>query len=47
MFGYEKILPLLLIIIDVLASAVYLSNGDIKRFVYWIAAAVLTFTVTF
>ena len=43
----EKILPTVLIIIDVLAGGVYLCNGDARRFIYWIAAAVLTATVTF
>ena len=40
-------LPTLLITIDVLASAVYASAFDWRRAVYWFAAAVLTFTVTF
>ena len=40
-------LPMLLIIIDVLAAIVYAAHGDIRRTIYWFAAAVLTATVTF
>ena len=40
-------LPTLLIAIDVLASAIYAASTDWRRAVYWFAAAVLTFTVTF
>lgn len=43
----EQILPTILIIIDLLSSAGYISVGDWRRAIYWIAAAVLTFTVTF
>jgi len=39
--------PIALIILDVGAAAVYLWEGDIRRTVYWIAAAVLTACVTF
>lgn len=42
----EKIFPIVLIVLDVLASVAYLCSGDVKRAVYWIAAAVLTVTVT-
>lgn len=42
-----KIFPTILIILDIGASAVYVCNGDIKRCIYWIAAAVLTACVTF
>ena len=41
------IFPLALIILDVLAGIVYLCHGDIKKFIYWMAAAVLNITVTF
>ncbi|MEE0963085.1 MAG: hypothetical protein U0L73_02565 [Ruminococcus bromii] len=43
----EQIFPLILIILDALAGAMYLTNGDIKKFIYWMAAAVLNITVTF
>lgn len=42
-----KIFPVLLIILDVFAAIVYCISGDYRRFIYWIAAAVLTITVTF
>lgn len=42
----EKILPTILIIIDILAAIGYVSSGDWRRVIYWIAAGVLTYTVT-
>ena len=42
-----KILPTVLIVIDVAASIVYACDGDIKRCVYWLSAATLTATVTY
>lgn len=42
-----KIFPLILIVLDVAAAAVYAWDGDWKRTIYWIAAATLTATVTF
>lgn len=42
----DKIFPTLLIIIDILAAMVYGYKGDFKLFVYWLAAAVLTYSVT-
>ena len=44
---YKYIFPLVLIGIDLCAGFVYLASGDIKKFIYWIAAAVLNITVTF
>lgn len=43
----EYIFPLILIVIDVLAAVVYGFNGDWRKVVYWIAAAVLNAAVTF
>lgn len=43
---HPKLFPVILIALDVCASLVYLCHGDVKRCVYWIAAAVLTLTVT-
>ena len=40
-------LPTLLIVIDIATAFVCLYGGDLRRFVYWIAAAVLTAAVTF
>lgn len=42
-----KILPSILIAIDLGAAAVYAANGDARKTIYWIAAAVLTAVVTF
>lgn len=39
--------PLVLIILDVCASIVYASVGDLRRCIYWAAAAVLTASITF
>lgn len=41
------IFPTILIGLDILAGIVYLCQGDKKKFIYWIAAAVLNITVTF
>ena len=42
-----KIFPLVLILLDFGASVIYACNGDIKKCIYWIAAAILNITVTF
>lgn len=42
----EKILPTLLILIDIGAAIGYIPTGDYRRVIYWIAAAVLTTVVT-
>jgi|GEM_PF-2303640 len=42
-----RFLPMLLIFIDFCAGVAYLVSGDLKRGIYWWAAAVLTTTVTF
>jgi hypothetical protein len=43
----KNLFPLILILLDACASAVYMCYGDIKKAVYWIAAAVLNICVTF
>jgi hypothetical protein len=43
----KYIFPVSLTIIDFGAAAVYLFGGDIKKAIYWIAAAVLNICVTF
>ena len=43
----EKIFPTVLMTLDVIAGVVYLCHGDVKRCVYWLAAATLTATVTY
>lgn len=42
-----KIFPIALMTLNCCAACVYFCSGDIKRGVYWIAASVLTFCVTF
>ncbi len=43
----KYIFPVTLMALDVIAAVVYLCSGDFKKCVYWTAAAVLSFTVTF
>lgn len=42
----EKIFPTILIILDFFAAVPYAVNGDLRMFVYWVAAGVLTLSVT-
>lgn len=42
-----RIFPSILIALNLVASVSYACHGDIKKMVYWIAAATLTYTVTF
>lgn len=41
------IFPMSLIILDIGAALVYGINGDIRKVIYWLAAAVLNIAVTF
>lgn len=44
----QQVFPLILIILDLAAAIVYgVVDLDIRKVIYWIAAAVLTITVTF
>ena len=43
----KYIFPVILIVIDICAAAVYGINGDLRKTIYWIAAAVLNAAVTF
>ena len=43
----KYIFPMALILLDIGAAAVYASCGDMRKAIYWIAAAVLNITVTF
>ena len=43
----QYIFPLLLIALDIGAAVMYGISGDLRKVVYWIAAAVLNVTVTF
>lgn len=42
-----QLFPVVLIALDVAAAVVYAVDADAGRAVYWFAAAVLTFVVTF
>jgi len=42
-----KIFPTILIMLDLCASIVWFMNGDIRKAIYWTAAAILTMAVTF
>jgi hypothetical protein len=39
--------PTVLIVLDLAACLVYAAGGDWRKAVYWLAAAVLTITVTY
>ena len=39
--------PTTMIILSLAAAAVYACHGDYRRLIYWMAAAVLTASVTF
>ena len=43
----KYIFPCLLIALDLGAAIMYLTEGDWRKVVYWVAAAVLNITVTF
>lgn len=43
-----QVFPLVLILLDLAAAFVYgIVDMDVRKVVYWVAAAVLTITVTF
>lgn len=44
-----RLFPTLMIVLDVLAAAAYATHGfaEWRKVVYWLAAAVLTYTVTY
>lgn len=42
----EKIFPTLLILLDICAAAMYVPCGDVRKIIYWMAAAALTTVVT-
>jgi len=43
----EKVFPTILIILDIAAAIVWITKGDWRKMTYWLAAAVLTFVVTY
>jgi hypothetical protein len=44
---YEKLFPMLLVILDICAAIGYIPSGDWRRVIYWLAAATLTTCVTY
>jgi hypothetical protein len=43
----EKLFPTILLVLDLCASGVCFWHDDWRKGVYWLAAAVLTFVVTY
>jgi hypothetical protein len=43
----QKVFPTILIFLDFCAALAYVPSGDWRHIVYWIAAGILTFTVTY
>ncbi len=43
----EKVFPCVQIVLSIAACVVYFHTGDIRKGIYWLAAAVLTSAVTF
>lgn len=42
-----RVIPTIQIVIDFLAAIPYAIKGDVRHAVYWVAAGVLTLTVTY
>lgn len=42
-----KLVPCVLLALNLVASAVYAYHGDVRHTIYWLAAAVITASVTF
>jgi hypothetical protein len=42
-----KLFPAILIILDIGAAIVYFIAGDMRRGIYWTAAAILTMSITY
>ncbi len=43
----EKIFPTVLIVLDIAAAVVYYTKGDVRKIIYWLAAAALTIVITY
>lgn len=43
----QKFFPTILIVLDVCAACAYIPDGNWRRVIYWLAAAVLTTVVTY
>jgi hypothetical protein len=42
-----KLFPTVLMVLDVCAGAVWFGQGNVRKAIYWLCAAILTATVTF
>ena len=42
-----KFFPAIMIVLDLCAAWMWAQDGDTRKAIYWVAAAVLTATVTF
>jgi len=42
----KHVFPIILIILDFSASIVYFAHGDIRLGIYWMAAGILTTSIT-
>ncbi len=47
MFENPKVYPIISMTLNLLASIAYFYNGDIRHGIYWIAACILTASITF
>lgn len=43
----EILFPTMLMAIDILAGIIWFSQGDFRKGIYWLAAAILTASVTY
>lgn len=43
----QQIFPTILILLDICAALAYIPVHDWRKIIYWCAAAVLTYTVTY
>jgi hypothetical protein len=43
----QKLFPTILIVLDVCAAASHVPCGDWRKVIYWLAAATLTYVVTY
>ena len=43
----EKAFPTVLMILDIFAAGAYISSGNWRKIIYWLAVAVLTYVVTY
>ena len=42
-----KIFPTILMILDICAALIWFANNDWRKGIYWIAAAILTCSITY